>query len=537
MPGITLNLTWPGRHAGQTTTAEAAAVAATVPVAPAVAALGQPAQAPRAGYGGTTSPTHPPLSSSPDSAVLASESRALTTSPLHATAYPLATRDLVVPELGTVGCIIPAYNEGATIAGTLDSLLEQSRPPESIYVIVNNSTDDTFWQAKRYEGSHVTLHQDTEHVVEVHVVDIGKNSAKKVGALNKGWELAREHDFIFGVDGDVRLDQRCLEYLRAEMMDDSRIGGISAIYSIDAHQASGPMAWFLLSAQRNQFAGFNMDNLLRNRNMAVLGGQASLFRGRALDALMSRYHQSHPWTTDSEVEDSLLSLQVRDVGFSTKISALARAYVGGMATGASLYAQQVKWTAGGIELMRQRPFHPNLRLRWRENIAMLFNIIVRIMFALLLAGSLAMAAFAPHPIWLVPPITALALNLRITAAMKDRTWRDWLFAGLFFPTEAYMWMRGLYFVVSWWQVMNKVEKDNWSAQAKAESGGGSAGWIWVVLGIGAIGGLAWFTWTNLSDAVRSDLLTWGWLSLAILSILLTLGMLKKLVRKHRGFHA
>lgn len=531
MPGITLNLSWPGRQSGQPSAREAAATSTSAPLAPAPAPPGQ--QPSHAGYDRTASIAGTPLSYAQ---AAAGGSRALTAHP-HAP-YPAVALDAVLPQTGSVGCIIPAYNEGSSIAGTLDSLLEQSRPPEAIYVIVNNSTDDTFWQAKRYEGPHVMLHEDVEHMVEVHVLDIGKNAAKKVGALNRGWELARHHDFIFGVDGDVRLDRRCLEYLRAEMMDDSRIGGISAIYSIDAHQASGPMAWFLLSAQRNQFAGFNMDNLLRNRNMAVLGGQASLFRGRALDALMSRYHQSHPWTTDSEVEDSLLSLQVRDVGFSTKISALARAYVGGMSTAGSLYAQQVKWTAGGIELMKQRPFHPNLRLRWRENIAMLFNIVVRIMFALLLAGSLAMVAFAPHPIWLVPPLTALALNLRITAAMRDRTWRDWLFAGLFFPTEAYMWMRGLYFVVSWWQVMNKVEKDNWSAQAKAESGGGGgAGWLWAILGAGTIGGLAWFTWTNLSEAVRSDLLTWGWLSLAVLSILLTLGMLKKLLRKQRGFHA
>lgn len=526
MPGITLNLTWPGRQSGRSAEADTTAAAPAVTAPAPVAADHQHLST--AGHSLHSAPAGPVVGPAVGPATV-SDSRALATIP--------ATPEAPTPVTGTVGCVIPAYNEGSSIAATLDSLLQQSRPPEEIFVIVNNSTDDTLWQAKRYEGRHVALHQDTEHMVEIHVVDIGKNAAKKVGALNKGWELARHHDFIFGVDGDVLLDRQCLEYLRAEMMDDSRIGGISAIYSIDAHQASGPMAWFLLSAQRNQFAGFNMDNLLRNRNMAVLGGQASLFRRRALEALMLRYHQSHPWTTDSEVEDSLLSLQVRDVGYSTKISALARAYVGGMATASSLYAQQVKWTAGGIELMKQRPFHPNLRLRWRENVAMLFNIIVRIMFALLLAGSLAMVAFDPHPIWLVPPLTALALNLRITAAMKDRTWRDWLFAGLFFPTEAYMWMRGLYFVVSWWQVMNKVEKDNWSAQAKAESGGGSAGWIWVVLGVGAIGGLAWFTWANLSTAVRSDLLTWGWLALAVMSIALTLGMLKKLLRKQRGFRA
>ena len=45
------------------------------------------------------------------------------------------------------------------------------------------------------------------------------------------------------------------------MVDDPRIGGLSAIYSID-QAAQGGMARFLVAGQRAQFAAFNMDNLL-----------------------------------------------------------------------------------------------------------------------------------------------------------------------------------------------------------------------------------------------------------------------------------
>ncbi|WP_126941124.1 glycosyltransferase, partial [Xanthomonas vesicatoria] len=87
--------------------------------------------------------------------------------------------EIVVPPTGSVACIIPAYNEGATIAGTLESLLDQTRPPEAIYVVVNNSTDDTAWQARKYAGQHIKVWEDSEFAVEVHVLDIGKNAAKK----------------------------------------------------------------------------------------------------------------------------------------------------------------------------------------------------------------------------------------------------------------------------------------------------------------------------------------------------------------------
>ncbi|MDQ1168273.1 cellulose synthase/poly-beta-1,6-N-acetylglucosamine synthase-like glycosyltransferase [Microbacterium proteolyticum] len=101
------------------------------------------------------------------------------------------------------------------------------------------------------------------------------------------------------------------------------------------------------------------------------GGQFSIFSTTALRDAMAQNHQSTPWVKDSEVEDSLLSLQIKSAGYLTKISPVARADVGGMTTLSAYDAQQVKWTYGAIELMwpgqrgdtKGQPFHPNLRLR------------------------------------------------------------------------------------------------------------------------------------------------------------------------------
>lgn len=269
--------------------------------------------------------------------------------------------------------------------------------------------------------------------------------------------------------------------------------------------------------------------------MAVLGGQCSLFRLSALEAVCAAYRQSHPWVTDSEVEDSLLSLQIKKVGFLTKISAHARSYVGPMLSLRSLYAQQVKWTAGSIELLKTNPFHPNMRLRWKENISMLFNIATRLLFVLLLAASLSIGAFEFSPIWLVPPLVAWLLILRVTASMHHRTAGDWLYALLFFPAEFYMWLRSTYFIASWWQVMNKVERDNWGAQAAAESGKGKAGLLWPILVLGSVGGVSYYSWTSMSDVAQAGVIAYGWPLLMVITVCLTLGMLKKALRRHRGF--
>jgi cellulose synthase/poly-beta-1,6-N-acetylglucosamine synthase-like glycosyltransferase len=368
------------------------------------------------------------------------------------------------------------------------------------------------------------------------------NPDKKVGALNYGYFLSRGYDYILGVDGDTTLARDAVERLELEMTDDPRIGGLSAIYTIDKSRYRGLMARFLVAGQRAQFGAFNMDHLLRVRNMAVLGGQCSLFSIRALETVMVRHHQQAPWVRDSEVEDSKLSLQIKDAGFSTKISATARAYVGPMTNLRALHGQQVKWNFGAIDLFwpgqrgdnKGQPLHPNLRLRWYENVSMGFNIASRLGFLLLLAAALSIHAFVFNPIWLIPPAVAMLLNLRLALAMKDKSASDILYAALAIPAELYMWIRMGHFVSAWTQFLAKSDQDNWAAQANAEKGKGSAYVMPLVVLIAVMGG-AIFAWTQQSVGVQSAILSLGWPLLYLATIAQTVFMLRKLVRRHRGF--
>ncbi len=442
----------------------------------------------------------------------------------------------------TIAAVIPCYNEQDTIEAVLKSLLAQTRLPDVIYVVVNNTDDDTIEIAERFRGRHRRAIRGVEFTTTVEVHDMGSNPDKKVGALNYGYRLARGYDFILGVDGDTVLDRKAVESLEEEMIDDPRIGGLSAIYSIDYDSVSGPMAKFLVAGQRAQFAGFNMDNLMRGRNMAVLGGQCSLFSVRALEAVMQHYHQNAPWVRDSEVEDSLLSLQIKKVGFSTKISARARANVGGMATMRALHSQQVKWNFGGIDLMwpgqrgntKGQPFHPNLRLRWFENISMVMNVGTRLAFLLLLAAALDIHAFVFNPIWLIPPVVASMLNLRMAFAMRDKKPLDIIYAVFFLPAELYTWIRMGHFTAAWVQFFARVDKDNWAAQAKAEKGRGNSH-IWPAIVAATVFGVLIYAWTQQAISVQSAILSVGWPMLYMITVLQTLFMLKKLVRRHRGF--
>lgn len=444
----------------------------------------------------------------------------------------------------TIACVIPAYNEEDTIGEVLQALLKQTRLPDVIHVVVNNSTDETFYMAREFAGPHENVYQDTMYRTEVFVHDIGSNNDKKVGALNYGFaQVCDDYDYFLGVDGDTVAHRHAVEHLEEEILSDPRIGGISAIYTVAEPQTRGFTAKFLTAGQRAQFAAFNMDNLLRGRNMAVLGGQCSLLSMDALKNVMIDNRQWTPWVKDSEVEDSLLSLQIKNIGYATKISARARASVGGMNTLRSLDGQQVKWNYGAIDLMwpGQRsntpgqPFHPNLRLRWSENASMVINILTRMSFIMLLAASLSIHAYVFYPVWLIPPIVAVILNLRIGLSIQGKTGKDIAFALLALPAEIYLWLRMGHFVRAWSKFFTSTQTDNWAAQARAERGAGSAylmpAVVFLVVGAGLI-----YAWLQLPVGLQSGILSIGWPVLYITTMVQTTFMLRKTLRSHRGFH-
>ncbi len=133
----------------------------------------------------------------------------------------------------TIGCVIPAYNEEESIGDVLRSLLEQTRLPDVVHVVINNTTDATFDVAAEYAGPHRVERDGVEQCTEVYVHDIGENPDKKVGALNYGFSLIEGCDYMLGVDGDTTAHPDAVEWLAQEIVSDARIGGISAIYSID----------------------------------------------------------------------------------------------------------------------------------------------------------------------------------------------------------------------------------------------------------------------------------------------------------------
>ena len=95
-----------------------------------------------------------------------------------------------------IAIIVPAYNEEASIAITLRSLVEQTTPPEKIIVVDDFSSDRTGEIAQSFPG--------------VTVIRPPKNTGSKAGAQNFALPLVKSM-YVSAVDADTTLANDALE--------------------------------------------------------------------------------------------------------------------------------------------------------------------------------------------------------------------------------------------------------------------------------------------------------------------------------------
>jgi glycosyltransferase involved in cell wall biosynthesis len=127
-----------------------------------------------------------------------------------------------MPRNSSYLAVVPAYNEGGTVAAVVRSLHEQ-RPDFDVLVIDDGSTDTTGEVAAR-TGARVIRHPFN--------LGIG-------GAVQTGFTFAREngYDYMVQVDGDGQHDPSQIESLIEAMAEDPRIDMVcgSRFLSKDLH--------------------------------------------------------------------------------------------------------------------------------------------------------------------------------------------------------------------------------------------------------------------------------------------------------------
>jgi len=222
-----------------------------------------------------------------------------------------------------VSIIIPAYNEGAHIAKTIESVLSLDYPQDLLDVIVvdDGSKDDTYGQARAFESKGVRV--------------LTRQNGGKGAALNSGLEKARG-ELVATMDADSVVTPGTVKELLPLFSDDNVMAVTPAI-------KASPKKNLLVELQRIEYLMILFSRKLLSfiDSVPVTPGPFSMFRARVF-SLVGGFDEHNL------VEDQEICLRIQAANFKVKSSMDAVVYTEVPETMGDLMKQRVRWQRGGL---------------------------------------------------------------------------------------------------------------------------------------------------------------------------------------------
>ena len=235
-------------------------------------------------------------------------------------------RGLQVPPPGlTVSVVVPAYNEEAVIARTVESLLAQEPPVLEVVCVDDGSKDRTL----------AVLHEKFDGNPRVRI--IGKPNGGKASALNLGFAEARG-DAVVALDSDTIFTPQTVARLTAPFAD-PRVGAVAGNAKV-GNRVNRLTRWQALeyvTAQNLERRAWDLAGAV-----PVVPGAVGAWRRKAvLEA--GGFHE------DTLAEDTDLTLRLIAQGLRVVYAEGALAYTEAPETSKSLLKQRFRWTYGVLQ--------------------------------------------------------------------------------------------------------------------------------------------------------------------------------------------
>lgn len=349
-----------------------------------------------------------------------------------------------------VVALIPSHNEEQSISDTIKALLTQTRVPDRIVVLSDNSTDDTLKIAQSFPWP-------------VTAVATKDNKHKKSGALNYGWNMfCQDADIVISFDADTVVLPNAVGDWEKELSEDQLLGGSAAKFTM-------PAPGLLSRLQKAEFSR-SVDVALRRKKTSVLPGAGTAFRNVALKRIA--VGREGPWSYTSQVEDFELTHQLRKLGYNAHVSPTIRAYTDSMKTVRSLWSQRMKWSTGTAEDLLTIGFNKLTAFEWLQQFKGLIALFSRLLWVAIMIPSIVFGYAHWSFFYLILPGLAVACDLRAVKRVPHRDWKDVLIAGSFIIQEIYTFGRVLLFGKAWCAaIRSKItgkRKDRWALQYRSE---------------------------------------------------------------------
>jgi cellulose synthase/poly-beta-1,6-N-acetylglucosamine synthase-like glycosyltransferase len=336
--------------------------------------------------------------------------------------------------------LIPAHNEEAVLGLTLESLVEQTRPPDRVVVLADNCTDATVEVARRH------------HVEVVETVD---NTEKKAGALNQ--ELARllptaePRDVVLVMDADSTIAPVFLESALGRLEADPALIAVGGLfYGEDGGRVLGQY-------QRNEYTRYQRLVARKLGRVFVLTGTASVIRAYALRAVAESRGPLLPgpagkvYDTRALTEDNELTLSLKTLGARMTCPPECRVTTEIMTTWRDLRRQRLRWHRGALENVGSYGVTRATAMYWGQQLALAYGVLaLQSYLALMTVSLLAADSISWSPFWMT--IGMIFLVERLVTVWRGG-WKGRLLATPVFPELAYATFLQACFVTSIGQIL------------------------------------------------------------------------------------
>ncbi|GAA0486138.1 glycosyltransferase family 2 protein [Streptomyces sp. NPDC046215] len=340
--------------------------------------------------------------------------------------------------------LVPARNEEVGVLTSLDSLARQSRRPDLIVVVVNNSTDRTEEFARQFA--------DDESTPQTVVLNFEDNPHKKAGALNYGLNWLREAvggrltntvRHVLVMDADTELHPKFIERARNVIASDPELGGVSAACLGRTDLWRNPWQRYLLGMQIIEYG--RAANSRYRRDVHTMSGAGSFYRSEALQSLLDWRGQVFWEDHRNLVEDYETTLALKESGWKVTANQLCIAYTDLMPTLRELIQQRERWSRGTVDTLRGRGW---TKFTWHSITTMILGLIGAAYILGWGSTQLVVAAkhgFAQQPLfWLLFSFWIVYPALRV----RNLGWKAMLVEGLLIPELVYTVVRTYWLVSS-----------------------------------------------------------------------------------------
>jgi cellulose synthase/poly-beta-1,6-N-acetylglucosamine synthase-like glycosyltransferase len=306
--------------------------------------------------------------------------------------------------------LIPAHDEEANIAGTIDSLRGQTRLPDGVIVVSDNSTDRTVEIASGRSAL---------------VMETVGNSHKKAGALNQALAVLlpwlQPDDFVLIQDADSALDPEFIATALGYLTSDPTLGAVGGVFR--GQDGGG----FVGHLQRNEFARYARDVRRRKGRCLVVTGTAAVFRVSTLRHVQEARLDGRIPAGDGEggiydttvlTEDNEISFALMHLGYRIRSPKGCTLTTEVMPTWRALWRQRLRWKRGAVENCVQYGMTRVTAPYWARQVVTMLGVVVTAAYIGTITLSVAvLGSVSIHPFWL--GVTAIFAVERVVT-LRDR---------------------------------------------------------------------------------------------------------------------